>query len=233
MESAMVDSLWIRRTDPVLNRPIAASLVYPCIGLLPAFEARPLEGRNQSWQNYPRTPPFRTPASPESHRLAQPRSRFNATHFHKNRYEHIQDKFPSGTQPLFLGTATVFGVSHIKVDVSDGSIGILDEPARHEVVEMIRGRAEGNRFVSRGPISLPRAQERAESEIAYLCVSGRESFKPNAASSRAIPLNNQGLSAKPPTKKTNCFEGVSGNCVGRKRYLRLPYSRDLNHPRWL
>lgn len=156
MKSAILDSPRIRHTDLVPNRSTAASPAHPCIGLLPTFEAPLAERRDPSQQNYPRTPPSRTPAFPKSHRLAQPRSWFSVTHFHQDGHEHFKDKFPGGSQPLFLRTSTMFGVSHVQRNVSNGSIGILGEPACDEVVQMIRDGAECNRFVPRGLVSFPR-----------------------------------------------------------------------------
>ena len=137
MESAIPKSPRIHRTDLVPGRSTAVSLAYLCIGLLPAFEAPLLEGKDLSWQNDPRTLLFQTPVSPKSYRLAQPTSWSNLTHFHQDRREHLQDKSTGCTHPLFLRTLTVFRVTRIKVNVSDGSIGIPDESARDEVVQII------------------------------------------------------------------------------------------------
>ena len=46
MKLAILESLKIRRVDLVPNLPIVASLVYPCIGLPPAFYALHQEGKS-------------------------------------------------------------------------------------------------------------------------------------------------------------------------------------------
>jgi len=43
----------------------------------------------------------------------------------------------------------VLGIMRVKIYMSDGSVGVLDEPARDKAVQTIRNRPEGNRLVSR------------------------------------------------------------------------------------
>ena len=42
----------------------------------------------------------------------------------------------------------MFGIRCIKLDASDSPVCVFDEPPRHEVIQIIRNRAKGDRFVS-------------------------------------------------------------------------------------
>ena len=68
----------------------------------------------------------------------------------------------------------MFEITHIKVDVSDSSVGVLDDPARDEVVQIIRNCTEGNRFISRLLVNFPSLRKGGTEWCLRLRIRARE-----------------------------------------------------------
>ena len=54
----------------------------------------------------------------------------------------------------------MLGINRIKTGAGNGSVRVSNEPARHKVVQVIRYRSEGNRFVSRQLVNFLREDGR-------------------------------------------------------------------------
>lgn len=138
------------------------------------------------------------------------RDRLNITHFQQDRRKRFEHKLSHSIQPFLLRVLTVFWIKPIKADANNGSVRVSDDPAGHKMAQMIRYRSEGDRFISRRFVNF-RARGRTERKTVYVCASGQEGFKPNAASSPPTSRKSQGLTAKPPTRKMNYFRAVRDN----------------------
>jgi hypothetical protein len=68
----------------------------------------------------------------------------------------------------------VFEITHIEFDVSNRSVGVLDEPARDEVVQIIRNRAKGDCLISGRFVNLPNLRKGETERCLRLCIGARE-----------------------------------------------------------
>ena len=68
----------------------------------------------------------------------------------------------------------MFGITNVEADVSGGSVRIFDKPACNKVVQIMRNRAEGNRFVSRRLVNFPSLGEGGTEGYLRLRIRARE-----------------------------------------------------------
>jgi hypothetical protein len=98
-------------------------------------------------QRYRKTPPYRIPSFPSSQRSTKRRNRLNPFHLEEDGRKCFQEKLSCWTQPFLSPATTVFRIRIVEFDASNRPVRVTNEPAGHEMVQIVRDGSEGNRLV--------------------------------------------------------------------------------------
>jgi len=109
---------------------------------------------------------------------------------------------PHGINKRFIQPPDVFWIGGVIYNVTGHTVREFRNPGCHEVVNVIRNRPDGNRFVPSDDQrhNLPRPQE----QITHVCVSGLLNRNPRSTSRVSSCSDNHGFVANPPTRNANC-----------------------------
>jgi len=106
----------------------------------------------------------------------------------------------------------VFKIKYIEWDVTNGPVCVLDQPGRHKVVQVIRNRTEGNRFISgRRLVNFPSLRE-----------EGREHYLRLGIGTRELQIKHRELAPYFPEKPRVC-----GKTANEKDKLVQSHQRQL------